>query len=177
MSAAAPNMMPNRYRAEARFSAISCPRGTLASFCPDSSTAFPTLVVERQVHSRSRVCHGPCRRARAGSQFPHPTSESREIPWVGRSSSLAWGIEGQRTQFIMTLDEVDRLFHRTGHGQSNGGMHGGDGAEDWSQGHRFGDPRRAVPCRGRQRQHEVETSGSLYEPFAVRARTFPRSGG
>src|ERR1700716_677659 len=34
-------------------------------------------------------------------------------------------------------------------------MDGGDGAEDWSQGHWFGNPRRAVPCRGWQRQYEV----------------------
>src|SRR5439155_18900702 len=96
--------------------------------------------------------------------------ESREIPWLGGSSSLAWGIEGQRRQVIMTLDEVDRLCIEPATVKPMEDMHGGDGAEDWSQGHRFGNPRRVVSCRGRQRQHEVETSASPYEPLQFERR-------
>src|SRR5258708_38537495 len=103
MSAAAPNVMPYRYRAEARFSAISCPRGTLACFCADYSTASPRLVAECQVHSlveslprRVSVC------ALGVGRPPHATFVCRESPWLGRRSSLAWGIEGQRRQVIMT---------------------------------------------------------------------------
>src|SRR6266850_440073 len=107
MSAAAPNVMPYRYRAEARFSAISCPRGTLASFCPDSSTASPSLVAGRQVHSLVESLPRRVSLCALGVGGPrHPTSECREIPWLGRRSSLAWGIEGERRQVIMTLDEV-----------------------------------------------------------------------
>src|SRR3982074_337664 len=106
MSAAAPTIVPYRYRAEARFSAISCPSapgGTLASFCPDCSTASPSVVVESQVHGLAESLPRRVSPCAVGVKDPHPTSESPEIPWLGRRSSLAWGIEGQRMQVIMTL--------------------------------------------------------------------------
>src|SRR3979411_2654652 len=112
MSAAALRMTPYRYKAEARFSAISCPRGTLASFCPHCPTASSGL--GESLPRRLSLCA-------AGVRGPPSHACGTEIPWLGRRSSLGWGIEGQPGQFIMTLDEGARFLQRTRYGQTNGG--------------------------------------------------------
>src|SRR5438874_8394233 len=142
MSAAAPRIVAYTYRAEARFSAI---------FCPNSSTSDSGRLRVESLPRGVVTCAG----GSAGS--PIPRRRPREIPWLGRSSSLDWGIERPGTQVMMTL-EVERICRGQATTKPTEVVHGSDGEADCPPGHRLGDNCWTLLGWRWESQHEVGPS-------------------
>src|SRR5260370_11372716 len=119
---------------------------------------MPELLYIRFGASRvESLPRGVVTRAGGSAGSPIPRRRAREIPWLGRSSSLAWGIERPARRFIMTL-EGERICRGPATTKPTEVVHGSDGEADCPPGHRLGDNCWTLLGWRWESQHEVGPS-------------------